>query len=307
MSISVVVIAKNAADVILKSLKSAQFADELILIDIKSSDQTKDLAKKYCSKVYDYDKDSRFVEPVRNFALKKAKKNWILVLDADEEIPPSLAEKLKEIDQKDLGDIYYLPRKNIVSGAWMKHTGWWPDYQLRFFKNGLVSWGNKIHSEAQITDGYKASVLEAKEELAILHHNYKDTKDYLLRFDRYTDIEAEQKVAEIAGQFSISQNTLLQVFSDDWLRRYFAKEGYKDGVRGFYLSLMQAVYQMTVQMKIFDHFDNQKSLEKDNQRNLIKGLRCFQKELNYWIRDVEIKQSKGFARIWMILKRKLGL
>lgn len=307
MSISVVVIAKNSADIILKTLKSVQFADEIILIDIKSTDKTKEIAKEYCTKIYDYGKDSRFVEPVRNFALEKATKDWVLVLDADEEIPQSLAKKLQEIDKENQGEVYHLPRKNMVSGAWMKYTGWWPDYQLRFFKKGLVSWGNKIHGKAQIVNGHKASILEAKEDLAILHHNYQDTKDYLLRFDRYTDIEAEQKALELADRFSISQNTLLKAFSDDWFRRYFAKEGYKDGVRGFYLSLMQAAYQMTVQMKIFDRLDQQRSLETDSQQNLVKDLRHFQKELNYWIGDLEIKQSKGLSRIWITLKRKLGL
>ena len=307
MSISVVVIAKNAEKVILKNLKSVQFADEVILVDIKSTDKTVELAKKYCTKIYDYGKDSAFVEPVREFALAQAHKDWVLVLDADEEIPSSLAEKLQEIDQKNLGDVYYLPRKNMVSKAWMKHTGWWPDYQLRFFKNGLVSWGNKIHGKAKIKDGYKTSILEAKEEMAILHHNYQDTKDYLLRFDRYTDIEAGQKETEMGDKFSISQTALLKVFSDDWLRRYFAKEGYKDGARGFYLSLMQAVYQMTVQMKVFDRLHNQKNLEIDDQKNLIRDLRHFQKELNYWIGDLEIKQKKGLGRFWISLKRKFGL
>jgi len=307
MSISVVVIAKNSADIILKNLKSVQFADEVILVDIKSTDETKKIAKKHCSKIYDYERDSRFVEPVRNYALEKATKDWILVLDADEEIPSSLAKKLQEIDQQNLGDVYYLPRKNMVSKAWMKHTGWWPDYQLRFFKKGLVSWGSKIHGKAQVADSYKTSVLEAQEEMAILHHNYKDTKDYLFRFDRYTDIEAEQKASELGEKFSISQSTLLKAFSDDWFRRFFAKEGYKDGVRGFYLSLMQAAYQMTVQMKIFDRLDNQKNLEADNQQNLIRDLRHFQKELNYWMNDLEIKQKKGLSRFWISVKRKLSL
>jgi glycosyltransferase involved in cell wall biosynthesis len=307
MSISAVIIAKNAEKILPKSLSSVQFADEIILVDIQSTDSTKAIAKKYASKVYDFAKDSKFVEPVRNFALSKTSKDWILVLDADEEIPPSLAKKLQEIDQKNLGDIFYLARKNMVSKYWMQHTGWWPDYQLRFFKKGLVSWSDKIHGQAQCLDGYKANILEAKEDLAILHHNYQDTKDYLSRFDRYTDIEASQKQKALEKQFTISQNQLLQVFSDDWLRRFFAKEGYKDGVRGFYLSLMQAAYQMTVQMKIFDLLGSKQELEINNPNELKHGLRRFQKELNYWISDFEIKQAKGLSRWWMILKRKLTL
>jgi len=307
MSISVVVIAKNAEKIITRSLKSVQFADEVILVDIKSTDDTKQIAEKYCTKIYEYKEDSRFVEPVRNFAFSKATKDWILVLDADEEIKESLALKLQEIDQKDLGDIYHLSRKNIVSNYWMQNTGWWPDYQLRFFKNGLVSWGTKIHAKPEIKAGSRVVILEAKEDLAILHHNYKDTKDYLARFDRYTDIEAEQKAEELKDNFSISQSGMLKAFSDDWFRRFFDKQGYKDGVRGFYLSLMQAAYQMTTQMKIFDLLGNKDSLEKDNRQLLIKDLRHFQKELNYWINDMEIKEKNGLTKLVIVLKRKLGL
>lgn len=305
MSISAVVIAKNSASTIVKTLASVQFADEVILVDIKSTDQTKEKALKYCSKILDYKEDSLFVEPVRKFALAQATKDWILVLDADEEVVPSLAKELQRIDQKDLGDVYYLPRKNIFSGHWMQHTGWWPDHQLRFFKNGLVSWGEQIHAQPVIENGYKAQILPAKENLALLHHNYVDTKDYLARFDRYTDVEALQKAKQ--QYFSISQSSLLQVFSDDFLRRFFAKEGYKDGVRGLYLSIMQAVYQMTVQMKIFDRLENQKNLEKNQPAQLLKDLRHFQKELNYWVRGLEVKEKRGLAKLIAIFKRKFNL
>lgn len=307
MSISVVVIAKNAADIIEKNLKSVQFANEVILIDIESTDNTTALAKKYCTKIFSYGKDSKFVEPVRAFALAKVSKDWVLVLDADEEIPESLAKKLVEIDQDDSGEAYYLARKNMVTGAWMKHTGWWPDYQLRFFKNGLVSWSEKIHSQPIVKSKSKPSFLEAKEDLAILHHNYKDVSDYLKRFDRYTDIEAEQKAKTEKANFVISQSSLLKAFSDDWFRRFFAKEGYRDGIRGFYLSTMQAAYQMTVQMKIFDHYQHDEELEKNNQENLIKDLHKFKKELNYWINDLEMKNKKGFEKLIFIIKRKFNL
>jgi len=307
MSISVVTIAKNAENTILKNLKSVQFADEVILINVKSIDSTVQIAQKYCSKICDYNEDSEFVEPVRNFALKQAHKDWVLILDSDEEIPATLATKLLEIDQQDLADVYYLARKNIFSGFWMAHTGWWPDYQLRFFKNGLVTWGKEIHGSAIIKDGSKAEFLEAKAEWAILHHNYKDTQEYLERLNRYTDIEAEQKLIKDGDNFSISSSSLLKVFSDDWLRRFFALDGYKDGTRGFYLSMMQAAYQMTVQMKIFDKLNNQEKFEKNNQQILLKDLRHFQKDLNYWINDLESKEKRGLNKWFFILRKKFSL
>lgn len=307
MSISVVVISKNAEKVITNNLKSVQFADEVILVDIKSSDETKELAKKYCSKIYSYKEDSRFVEPVRNYALSKATKDWILVLDADEEVPPTLADELQAIDIKDNADVCYIPRKNIFSGYYMKHTAWWPDYQLRFFKNGMVGWSDKIHAMPKIKKGAKVLNLEAREGLAILHHNYRDIKDYLERFDRYTDIEAEQIAKLGKSKFAISESSLLKEFSDDWFRRFFDKDGYKDGVRGFYLSFMQPAYQMTKQMKAFDLFGNDPTLEKHDRPTLIKDLKRFQKELDYWIRDLEIKEKKGLPKLIAMVRRKFSL
>lgn len=305
MSISVVVIAKNAKNTIASVLKSVQFAEEVILVDIKSGDETTELAKKYTSRIYHYHEDTRFVEPVRNFAISKATKDWVLVLDADEEIPSTLAIKLQELSRSEDNHAFYLPRKNLVSGFWMQHTGWWPDYQLRFFRKGLVTWSDTIHGRPIIADKKEARILEAKEEWAILHHNYADTKDYLARFDRYTDIEAMQKSQLIGSDFIISSSTLLQTFSDDFLRRFFQKEGYLDGARGFYMSIMQAAYQMTVQMKIFDLLGNQANLEKDPQQLILSDLRHFQKDLNYWIDDLAVKKSKGIQKLFALLRRKL--
>lgn len=308
MSISAIVIAKDAEKIIEKTLKSLQFADEIILVDIKSKDDTIIKAKKLASKIYKFPKDSRFVEPVRNFALEKASKDWILVLDADEEISETLAEELIKISQNSEKEAFYLPRKNIVFNKWMAHTAWWPDYQLRFFKKGVITWSEKIHAQPLFKgDQVKkedVGVLENKEEFAIIHHNYASVKEYLERFNRYTDIEAEQKRTE---DFNISATELFKKFKDDLFTRFFKREGYKDGAHGFYLSIAQGLYQMTTQMKIWDSFNNDSKLEKTSQEELVKTLKEFQKELDFWISDLEIKEKKGLAKIWAQLKRKIGL
>ena len=304
------VIAKNAANIIERNLKSLNFVDELILVDIKSSDETVKKAKKFTKNIYQFTKDSSFVELVRNFAIKKASKDWILVLDADEEIPLSLAKKLKELSETNLAEAYYLPRKNMVFGAWIEHTNWWPDYQLRFFKQGTIEWGKKIHSQP-LFKGQKISSqtsgivkLEAREEWAMIHHNYQTIEDYLLRLNRYTNIEAEQKMQ---ARRSISNASLMKDFSDEWFSRLFAGQGYKDGARGFYLSCLQAVYQMSVEMKIWEKNQFSSNLENKNQLVLLKELKKFQKDLNFWISDLEIRDKRGLARIWASLKRKIKL
>ena len=315
MSISAIVIAKDAEKIIEKTLKSVQFADEIIVVDIKSQDDTLIKAKKLATNIYKFPKDSRFVEPVRNFALEKATKDWVLVLDADEEISMTLAEKLKEITNNPNKEAYYIPRKNLVFNKWMQHTAWWPDYQLRFFKRGVISWGDKIHAQPLYKgeeikkdkmDSLKKNIgiLEAKEELAIIHHNYSNVKEYLERFNRYTDIEAEQKKKE---NFKISASKLFKNFSADFFTRFFDRDGYKDGAHGLYLSIAQGLYQMTTKMKIWGSFDNDKDLEEESSEELIKTLKEFQKELDFWIKDIEIKEKKGLAKVASKLKRKLSL
>lgn len=307
MSISVVLIVKNAQDTIVPVLKSVSFAQEIIVVDIQSSDDTRKLAQKYTKHVFDFGQDSRFVEPVRNFALNKASQNWVLVLDGDEEVSPELAKKLLAIaSDPDSVDAYYLPRKNLFSGYFMRHTGWWPDYQLRFFRRGRVSWSKQIHARPLLAAGTKTQKLPAEEGLALIHHNYNSTSDYLSRFARYTDIEAEQKLTvEPKAQFSSSG--LLKDFADDFLRRLFAEQGYRDGVRGFYLSVMQAAYQMTVKMKMFDLMGNSAAADQSNPKQLLLDLRSFQKELNYWINEAQLQGATGIRKWWFRLKRKINL
>ena len=163
------------------------------MVDIKSKDDTIVNAKDLASKIYKFPRDSRFVEPVRNFALEKATKDWVLILDADEEISETLAKKLIELSQNTDKDAFYLARKNIVFNKWMAHTAWWPDYQLRFFRNGMITWGEKIHAQPLYKGELikkdkldifknKIAILEKNENLAIIHHNYSDLNEYFDSF-----------------------------------------------------------------------------------------------------------------------------
>jgi (heptosyl)LPS beta-1,4-glucosyltransferase len=315
MSISAIVISKNAENIIERALSSVQFADEVILVDIKSEDKTLEKAKKLAGKIYKYPKDSKFVEPVRNFALEKASKDWILVLDADEEIPATLAKKLKEISENNDKDAFYIARKNLVFNKWIEHTGWWPDQQLRFFKKGSISWSDKIHAQpyykgqAITKENRKElknniSFLEVSEDLAILHHNYQSVADYWQRFDRYTEIEAGQTAID---DFKISNSDLFKSFKDEFFRRFFDRDGWKDQSHGLYLSLSQAIYQMTVKMRVWDRLDYEKNADKSDIKEFLKDLKDFQKELDFWIADLELKQKKGLSRIFVKIKRKIKL
>ena len=168
--ISVVVNTWNEEENIRRCLSSVKWADEIVVVDMHSTDKTVEIARKFGAKVF-FHQYTGYVEPARNFALRCAQGKYILVLDADETTPATLARKLKKIAKENKFDFVRIPRKNIIFGKWIKHSRWWPDYNIRFFKKGKVTWSDKIHSVPLIRG--KGKDLEAKEVNAIVHYHYQ--------------------------------------------------------------------------------------------------------------------------------------
>ena len=119
MAISVVINTRNEEKNLPRCLASVKgLADEIVVTDMESIDKTVEIAKKAGAKVFKH-KQTGYVEPARNYAISKATGEWILILDADEETPPSLVKKLKQLVKTGKADYYRLPRKNIVFGRWL--------------------------------------------------------------------------------------------------------------------------------------------------------------------------------------------
>ena len=109
MSISAVLIVKNEEKRLARALKSLKFVDEIVVFDMLSTDHTQAVAKKFTDQVFSTPEDFGYVEPARNLAVSKAKGEWILVLDADEEVPKSLADKIKDLIKANDTDVFFLP------------------------------------------------------------------------------------------------------------------------------------------------------------------------------------------------------
>lgn len=139
--ISAVVIAKNEQKNISRCLESVKWANEIVVVDDYSLDGTIDICRKYTQNIY----QNKFVNYSlqKRFAFSKAGKDWILSIDADEVVPEGLKEEiLKVLAQKDISNNgYNVPRKTFFLGKWIRHCGWYPDYQLRLFKSD--SWDMK--------------------------------------------------------------------------------------------------------------------------------------------------------------------
>ena len=245
--ISTVVVCFNEGDKLQRCLESIKnFSDELVVIDLGSSDDSIKTANKFGAKVFHH-QFVPFVELVRDYAISQASGEWILVIDPDEVISELLAEKLKEISEHNEVSAVNIPRKNIFFGKWIKHTNWWPDKHIRFFKKGTVLWSAKIHSYPEVTG--KVLDLEAREDLAIVHFGYGSIDEFLDRQNRYSSIEA-------ANLYDSGLRFSWVLFfwkpAREFLVRFLRHKGFLDGFYGLALTILMMIYQMTVMVKLWE-------------------------------------------------------
>jgi len=299
MSISAVLVVKNEEKNLERALKSLDFVDEIIVFDMQSTDQTTKIAKKFTDQVFSTPKDFGYADPARNLALSKAKGEWLLALDADEEIPEALAKKVKELIKKDENDVYFIPRKNLIFGKAIKHSGWWPDYQARLFKKGMVEWQVGVHRQPDIKG--KAQYLPAKKDWAIIHHNYSDIEDFVERSQKYTSLHAQERKAKE----QITSQDLFEAFNSEFMRRFFLKKAYQDGMHGIALALLQSNYELLIKLKQWQAQGFPEHHLSDQQ--LIKILKAQRADFNYWLSDLEISQAKFLQKIYLKFKRKLKI
>lgn len=276
--ISAVYCVHNGEEFLEKSFKSVKdFATEIIMVDLESTDKTVDIAKKFGAKVFKH-KNLGYVEPVRNFGISKATGDWILVIDPDEELSESLVHELKKYTSEVyFADYVRIPRKNIIFGKWMKHTGWWPDYNIRFFKKKSVSWNEIIHG-VPMTVG-KGFDLKEEEDLAIIHNNYPTMDSYFEKMIRYSKVQAAGLISQ---KYVFSWQDLIKKPLNEFLSRFFAREGYKDGLHGLILSLLQSVSEFLIFLRIWEYQKYQK--QQITKKEILHIFNMLIKDLKWWIR-----------------------
>lgn len=303
--ISAVIVVKDYPEHVFKTLDSVRsFVDEVVIGDIGIDEELLEKLKKIENvKILTITKQVPYVELIREELHAQAKGNYILVLDPDEIIPPSLTSLLKTIEGK--YDYVKIPRKNIIFGKWIEHSRWWPDYQIRFFKKGAVVWSKVIHSQPKV-EGSEL-IIEPKEENAIAHYNYKDLDEYLSKAPRYAKAEAAEILLRQRADQSDPSAGLGQVvdFSyfgkkalSEFIGRYFADEGYKDGMHGFVLAFLQMMYYFLVYFYVWELGGakevDQKNLLKDTVHFFSDSLH----EIIFW------SKKKGMSNVSFV-KSKL--
>lgn len=240
MKITGITVVKGRPDHIYACLSSLEkIADEVMVVDIGIDQSLKNEIMKMKKVTYIEEDHVPYVELIRERVKNKAKHDYVLFLDADEELPQTLIDELKKTYKK--YDAIQIARKNMVFGSWVQHSRWWPDSQIRLFKKKALTWPTKIHQQPVVTGTIHE--LPTTEELAILHHNYDSVDDFVSRMMRYAKVEATEKI-EQKKEYHLQE--AIRTAISEFVGRYFAGEGYKDGMMGFTLAILQLFYSFLV-------------------------------------------------------------
>ncbi len=234
MSLSVVIITFNEEANLARTLASVAWAHEIVIVDSGSTDRTREVAESFHAKFW--------VEPWKGFAaqknsaLGKATGDWILSLDADEEVEPSLADEIGAVLAANPSvSGFWIPRKNFFLGRWIRYGGFYPDPKLRLIRREAGQFEERLVHEDLRVDGTMASL-----QHHLVHHAYPTIEDYLEHMNRYSSLGAETAVAKGVRGFSFLDIVVRPRLT--FLYNYFLRLGFLDGREGLLLHLYHAQY-----------------------------------------------------------------
>ncbi|OGG08336.1 hypothetical protein A2154_03620 [Candidatus Gottesmanbacteria bacterium RBG_16_43_7] len=295
-TLSVVLSVFNEEKKLGKTLSAVSWADEIVVVDNTSTDRTVKIASGFKAKIYKRP-NYPMLNTNKNYGISQATGDWILYLDADEVVSQELATEVKRAisNQRDLNG-FWIPRKNIIFGKWIRHGLWWPDKQLRLFKHGSGRYPEKHVHEYITLDGKSGELSEA-----LIHYNYESVTQYLHKFIQiYADNEAENLAS---AQYRYSWYDAIRFPVSDFVKIYFAQKAYQDGLHGLVLSIFQAFYSFVVFTKLWErNAFREIDISPENVRAEINRSVG---EIIYWNLTTAQNHAQGFlAKLFWRLKRK---
>ena len=294
-TLSVVISAYNEGKNIKDCLSSVKWADEIILVDNTSTDKTVEIAKEFTNKIY-IRPNNLMLNINKNYGFSKATSEWVLSLDADERVTDELEEEIIKATRYKI-DGFWIPRKNIIFGKWIKHGIWWPDYQLRLFKKEAGKFRCKHVHEYLKVEG-KTTKLKSP----LIHYNYQTVSQYLYKLDKiYTENEAENIIESYK---QLVWQDALRMPVRDFLKTFFAQEGYKDGIHGLVLSLLQSFYALVVFAKVWEKQGFKGETDKDFSNKVVEECKRLGEEFKYWLIQTKLKTEKNpFKKVLVRLSK----
>ncbi|MBC7251525.1 MAG: glycosyltransferase family 2 protein [Anaerolineae bacterium] len=232
-----IILTKNEEKNIADCIASLRWSDDIVVFDGYSDDRTVEIAREQGAQVIQH--PFRGYGSQRNAALDAVEAEWVFFVDADERATPELGTEIRQVIEDTSYAGWWVPRHNYIFGAVVRHAGWYPDYQLRLLCRQKARYDpqREVH-EIVLLDG-QAGYLQHP----LIHYNYDTVRHFLQKQRRYAQFDA--RILQEQGIRARPHKFITRPL-DEFRRRYFALEGYKDGWRGLVLSVLMAYYQLLV-------------------------------------------------------------
>ena len=227
MKISAVIITYNEERNIGRCLESlAGIADEVVVLDSYSTDNTKTICEQYGAKFFQRPFDG--YRRQKNAAMELAKNDWILSLDADEALSPELRVSIKNLPDIPAFQGYFMNRLTNYCGKWVRHTGWYPDRKMRLVHREKAQWGGaELHEKMELASGEKAGFLKGD----LLHYSYYTVEEHYQRARKYAGMSA--RIMREKGKKGAWWRVIVSPLAK-FIRNFIVKRGFLDGRTGSY-------------------------------------------------------------------------
>lgn len=264
-AVSLVIITLNEAEGIERAIRSAEFCDDVVVLDSGSTDATREIAERCGARV--------FQEPWRGYRAQKARAvelarhDWILSLDGDEALSEALQQELRTrlpgILSGQGASAYEFPRLTFNLGRWIRHGGWYPDRQLRLFDRRQAEWrgGEHVHErvQAKAGSGWRCERIDAD----LLHWPFPTHAEQVATNNRYSSLGAQELLAK-GQRFSIGK--LLFKSWSKFIECYLLKRGFLDGLAGFVIAVGAAYSVFLKWTKLWELERGQSEQAKDSHQ-----------------------------------------
>jgi glycosyltransferase involved in cell wall biosynthesis len=237
-TLSAAIITKNEEANLRRTLESIRWANEIVVVDSGSTDKTVDIASAFGAKVIR--EEWRGFGRQKNYAIEQCTSEWVFSLDADEEVSEALAQEITHLlEESPEADAYFVPRRNLFLGRWIRHGGYYPDPKLRLFRKGAAWFEERAVHEAMLYSG-AARTLQGN----LIHHAYPTLENYIEHMNRYSTLGADQAAAKGKTSRSLPAflwNVLLNPAAT-FVYNYIFRLGFLDGREGLLLHLYHSAY-----------------------------------------------------------------
>ena len=250
-TIAAVIVAKNEADILDECLISLDgLVDEVIVVDLESTDGTRSLAARHGATVLQHP-TVQYADSVRAIGMAHARGDWILLLDPDERIGSDLARELRLLVNEDECDVIFLPYVNSIFGRELHAPGAIEFHHPRLFRRGRLEWPTTIHTNPDVR-GLRCHVVSGSDSgtgsCIVMHVPWRTPHQVLEKFSRYVHDEAERRHAK-GARFGVGR--MLYRLSREFGGRYVVGRCYEDGLPGLFFSAMYAAYELGVQIELW--------------------------------------------------------